>query len=303
MQKLLDPIVLASIKDMPLVAKTVAQGFLHGQHQSVQRGTGIEFSQYRSYEPGDPLANIDWKLFGRSDRYYVREAERESNINIWLIMDTSQSMLQKSTNSANSNKALKGWHKLDYAKHLLATIGYIAHQQGDAFGLLGLSSDKLDFLPALNGHQQWQKLLLQLSQMQAGLVFPEPHLVTSHLAKMQSNSLIFVISDFYQKDHEIMNFMQHLVGKKTEVVAVQLESNDEINFPYKGQIRFEDQESKQQILVSGQDVKADYLTARKSFNHTLKQTLSKHNIQHIQANIDHPMDNTLQQFLAARQKL
>ena len=104
MQPLIDPLVLASIKDMPLIAKTVAHGLLHGLHASVQRGTGVEFSQYRAYEPGDPLGNIDWKLFARSDRYFVREAERESNINIWLVLDASASMLQRSSESKSESE-------------------------------------------------------------------------------------------------------------------------------------------------------------------------------------------------------
>lgn len=297
MQSLIDPLVLASIKDMPLVAKTVAHGLLHGLHNSVQRGTGLEFSQYRAYEPGDALGNIDWKLFARSDRYFVREAERESNINIWLVLDASASMLQ------HSSKSKLGWHKFDYAKHLLATIAYIAHQQNDAMGLLGLSSESLHFLPALTGKQHWQKLLLQLSQMSTGSVFPLPQMMQHHLSQMQSNSLIFVLSDFYQKDNEIIDFMQNLVSKRTEVIAVQLESDDELNFPYKGQIRFEDRESKEQVLVSAEEVKSDYLEARQSWQEAMTKSFNQLNIQHCIANIDQPLDKTLHQFLAARQKL
>jgi uncharacterized protein (DUF58 family) len=301
MQPLIDPLVLASIKDMPLVAKTVAEGLLHGLHDSVQRGTGLEFSQYRAYEPGDALGNIDWKLFARSDRYFVREAERESNINIWLVLDASASMLQRSSES--SSKSNKGWHKFDYAKHLLATIAYIAHKQSDAVGLLGLSSEGLHFSPALTGKQHWQKLLLQLSQISTGSVFPSPQILQRHLSRMQSNSLIFVLSDFYQKDHEISDFMQSVVSKRTEVIAVQLESDDELNFPYKGQIRFEDRESKKQVLVSAEEVKSDYLVARQTWQDAMTKTFNQLNIQHLIANIDQPLDKTLHQFLAARQKL
>lgn len=296
MHSLIDPLVLASIKDMPLVAKTVAQGLLHGLHGSVQRGTGLEFSQYRAYEPGDALGNIDWKLFARSDRYFVREAERESNINIWLVIDASASMLQ------NSSESTLAWHKFDYAKHLLATIAYIAKNQGDATGLLGLSSESLHFSPALPGNQHWQKLLVQLNQISSGSVFPSAHVLQHQLSRMQSNSLIFVLSDFYQKDNEIIELMQNLVGKRTEVIAVQLESNDELTFPYKGQIRFEDRESKQQVLVSADDVKNDYLEARQTWQEALKKTFNQLNIQHCIANIDQPLDKTLHHFLAARQK-
>jgi uncharacterized protein (DUF58 family) len=309
MQPLIDPLVLASIKDMPLVAKTVAEGLLHGLHDSVQRGSGLEFSQYRAYEPGDALGNIDWKLFARSDRYFVREAERESNINIWLVLDASASMLQRSSESSSDSdfhsksKSNKGWHKFDYAKHLLATIAYIAHKQSDAVGLLGLSSDSLHFSPALTGKQHWQKLLLLLSQMSTGSVFPSPQILQRHLSRMQSNSLIFVLSDFYQKGHEISDFMQSVVSKRTEVIAVQLESDDELNFPYRGQIRFEDRESKRQILVSADDVKTDYLLARQTWQKALIKTFNQLNVQHCIANIDQPLDSTLHRFLAARQKL
>jgi uncharacterized protein (DUF58 family) len=307
MQSLIDPLVLASIKDMPLVAKTVAQGLLHGLHDSVQRGTGLEFSQYRAYEPGDALGNIDWKLFARSDRYFVREAERESNINIWLVLDASASMLQQSSEteftSTSTSTSTKGWHKFDYAKHLLATIAYIAHKQGDAIGLLGLSSDTLHFLPALTGKQHWQKLLVQLSQMATGSVFPSSQMLQHHLSRMQSNSLIFVLSDFYQKDNEIIDFMQSLVSKRTEVIAVQLESDIELTFPYKGQICFEDRESKRQVLVSADAVKSDYFAARQTWQEEITNTFTQLNIQHCIANIDQPLDKTLHQFLAARQKL
>ncbi|WP_133470197.1 DUF58 domain-containing protein [Paraglaciecola marina] len=297
MEQFLDPLVLARVKDMPLVAKTVAQGFLHGLHNSVKRGTGIEFSQYRAYEPGDALSNIDWKLFARSDRYFVREAERESNINIWLVLDASASMLQQASHSK------EGWNKFDYARHLLATIAYIAHQQGDGLGLLGLSSQNLNFLPALPGKQQWQKCLLQLSEVQAGDVFPDSAIIQNHLAKMHHNAVIFVVSDFYEHNNEIFDFMGSLSSHKTEVVALQLESNDEITFPYQGHIRFEDRETKQQVLVSAKDVKADYLENRLALNQSISERLAANNIQHIQGNIDEPLDKTLHQFLSARQKV
>ncbi|MFT2090251.1 DUF58 domain-containing protein [Paraglaciecola sp. 2405UD69-4] len=297
MDQFLDPLVLARIKNMPLVAKTVAQGFLHGLHNSVKRGTGIEFSQYRAYEPGDALSNIDWKLYARSDKYFVRESERESNINIWLVLDASASMLQQGADSK------EGWNKFDYARHLLATIGYIAHQQGDGLGLLGLSSQNLHFLPALPGKQQWQKCLLQLSNMEAGETFPSSGLIQNYLAKMQQNALVFVVSDFYEHNNEIFDFMANLSSHKTEVVALQLETDEEITFPYKGHIHFEDRETKQQVLVSAKDVRADYLANRASLNQKIQQRLTANNIQHIKGNIDKALDETLHQFLLARGKL
>jgi hypothetical protein len=139
--------------------------------------------------------------------------------------------------------------------------------------------------------------------MSTGSVFPSPQILQRHLGRMQSNSLIFVLSDFYQQNNEIIDFMQSLVSKRSEVIAVQLESDDELNFPYKGQVRFEDRETKQQILVSADAVKKDYLTTRQAWQDTLTKTFNQLNIEHCIANIDQPLDTTLHWFLAARKKL
>jgi uncharacterized protein (DUF58 family) len=299
MAKFIDPLTLARVKDLPLVAKTVAQGVLHGSHTSTQRGTGVEFNQYRAYEPGDPLARVDWKLFARSDRYFVREAERESNINIWLVLDASQSMLQISEKSAQQG----GWHKLDYARYLLATIGYIAQQQGDGVGLVSLSSDHIDYLPARNGQQHWHKLLLQLSRVQPGQTFPETQRIPGHLTAGQMRGLVFVVSDFHQQKNEIMDFVSSLSAPQTEVVAVQLCCDDELNFPFSGQVSFEDLESGQQRLVAAKQVRAQYLQAYEQFQHTLDQQFQQHRIQSIHTNIDQPLDECLYHYMATRRKV
>ena len=295
-----EPRTLARVKDLPLLAKTLAQGFLHGIHHSTQKGSGVEFSQYRSYEPGDALSKIDWKLFARSDKYFVREAQRESNINLWLVIDASLSMLQRSELSGATG-ADANWHKLDYARTLLATLSYLAHQQGDAVGLLALSSDTLHFLPAYSGAQHWRKVLIELSKVRSGGVFPPVQSVQNQLAQLQQNALVVVVSDFYQQNNEITGFMQKLNAAKTDVVAIQLECNDEINFPYQGQIRFEDLESKEQIMLGAKDAKKTYLAARQAFNQQLSAQLTQLQIQHLRCNIDEPLDATLHHFLTLRQ--
>lgn len=298
-QQFIDPLTLSRVKDLPLVAKTVARGFLHGLHTSMQRGSGIEFSQYRIYEPGDELAKIDWKLFARSDRYFVREAERESNINVWLVLDASASMLQISEGSAKQG----GWNKLDYARYLLATIAYIAQQQGDAVGLVGISTDQVHYLPVNAGQRHWQKLVLQLAKMESGGRFPDPSILQAQIGRMRSNGLVFVISDFYQRDSEIVDFIGKLSNRNTDVVGVQLTSKDEEEFPYSGSIRFEDLETHRQIQVSAKQVKQDYLSVRQDFEQALIEQLSARSIQHLKANIDQPLDQTLFDFLNARKKV
>jgi uncharacterized protein (DUF58 family) len=298
MQQFIDLKTLSRVKDLPLVAKTLAHGFLHGAHDSRQRGAGIEFSQYRVYEPGDELSKVDWKLFARSDRYFVREAERESEINVWFVVDCSHSMQQSSTISASTTNL----NKQEYSKYLLSTMAYLAQNQGDAVGFLALSSNKVHYLPAYSGERHWRKILIALTKVAPGGHFPEIDKVKAQLGMMRKNGLIILISDFHQQNDEVTELACQLGNERTEVVAMHLSSEDEISFPYKGAIRFEDLETKEEILVSAAGAKAEYLATRKENNKSLINKLSANGVQHVAVNIDQPMDESLYQFLNARRK-
>lgn len=299
MHKFVDPKALARIKDLPLVAKTLAQGFLHGLHSSMQRGVGIEFSQYRVYEPGDDLSKVDWKLFARSDKYFVCEAERESDINVWFVLDTSTSMLQKS----NVSKINDAWDKLEYARFLLSTASYLAQKQGDNVGFLALSSINQTYLPAHSGERHWQKIVLALSRLKATDVFPPVETILKQLGTMQNNGVIFVISDFHQKNNEIVELVGQLSNSRTEVVTIQLTCEDEERFPYTGVVRFEDLETKEQILVSAKQIKDKYFSEKLKSQTELTSQLAKMKTQHFVTNIDDPLDKVLFDIFKARNKV
>lgn len=294
MERLVDPKTLARVRDMPLIAKTVADGFLHGLQTSRQRGLGIEFSQYRSYEPGDELSHIDWKLFARSDRYFVREAERESEQTLWLLLDASASMSQKSTSGH--------WDKLDYGRHLAATLAYIGQKQGDNVGLLGLSTSELSFLPPGGGERHWQRIMAQLSGIKAGQTFPPPELLKKHLSRLQQPALVILISDFYQNNHDITGFIGQLKTSHNEVLAMQLQSRDELSFPYKGIIRFKDLESHEELLVPSRAIKDSYFNTLTEHQQKLKNQLLTLGIELNCLSIDQPMDESLFYYLRQRQK-
>ena len=295
MERFIDPRTLARVKDLPLIAKTVADGFLHGLQQSHQRGIGIEFSQYRSYEPGDPLSRIDWKLFARSDRYFVREAERESEIAMWFVLDTSASM-----NVASENRS-GAWTKFEYARHLLATLSYIGQQQGDHVGMLALSGDQQHLLPPASGERHWHRLLKQLTTIGHGDKFPQATQIKSAIQRLQKTGLIFVISDFYQISDELNEFMKQVSAGRTEVVAMQLQTTDEIEFPYKGAIRFEDLETGEQALVSAGAARETWQRSLASHQQELESFLQRHQVSLNRINIDKPMDQALYDFLVCRQ--
>ena len=303
-QPYFDAKTLQRVKDLPLAIQTLARGFLHGIHTSQQRGVGIEFSQFRAYEPGDELSKIDWKLFARSDKYFVREAERESDVNVWVVIDCSESMLQQSIRVKGDAKSqpeeFGRWHKLDYARYLAATIAYLAQNQGDNVGLLALSGQQTVQIPAYSGSKHWQKILLSLTKLTASGSLPETKQILKYLHSMQGNSLIIVISDFHQTHDELLSLTSQLKHSKTDVIAFQLDSDDEINFPYKGMVKFKDLESGQYVTVAAKDVRANYLEKKEKVNKQLTAQLLKNNIHYFNANIDQPLDQTLVNFLTVR---
>lgn len=296
MERFIDPLTLARVKDMPLIARTVADGFLHGLQQSHQRGIGIEFSQYRNYEPGDDPGRIDWKLFARSDRYFVREAERESEIGIWFVIDASASMRQASGDAA-------GWSKFDYARHLLATLAYLAHRQGDQIGMLSLSSAEQQFMPLAAGERQWHRIVKSLATLKSGAGFPVVKAIRSAISRLQMPGMIFIISDFYQQATEIFDFIRQLTAANTEVVAMQLQCGDELHFPYRGPVRFEDFETGEQVLVLAQHARTAYLDALAQHQASLRKALAAQRVALSTINIDQPMDQALFEFLDSRRKV
>jgi len=308
MQHFIDPKTLARINDLPLAAKTIAEGFLFGIQQSMQRGIGIEFSQYRSYEVGDAINRIDWKLFARSDRYYIREADRESEIDIWFLLDSSLSMKQFSQSKDSLTASEKNWSKFEYAKYLIASLSYIAQKQGDGFGYLSLNDNQLNshesgFLPIGNSTRQWQKLLVSLAQTKLGQFFPNVSLLQHQLENIKKPSMIFVLSDFHQKSDEILTFLSKLNTSLSEVVALQLICEDEKHFNYQGTIRFKDLETNQEKLVSAKDIKKSYLLEYHASQQLLQKDLADLGISLQTLNIDKPLDEALFNYLRLRNRV
>jgi uncharacterized protein (DUF58 family) len=297
MERFIDPLTLARVRNLPLIAKTVADGFLHGLQQSRQRGTGIEFSQYRAYEPGDPLSRIDWKLFARSDRYFVREAERESEIAMWFVLDASASMQLAPDGKPGA------WSKFEYGRHLLATLSYIGQLQGDHVGLLAVSGDRQALLPPGSGERHWHRLLKELTTLKSGDRFPDAATVKTAIERLQKTGLIFIISDFYQLSNELNDFIMQVSAGPNEVVAMQLQSGDELTFPYRGAIRFEDLETGEQVLVSAAAARAAWLQALEAHQRELARFLQGQQVSLHRINIDEPMDKALFDFLTSRLKI
>lgn len=160
----MDPKILMSMKDLVLAAKTTVDGFMAGIHKSNVKGAGMEFSQYRSYQAGDDLRSLDWKLFARSDRYYIRESEIETSISVRFLIDASASM----------NHIDSGISKIEYARYLAASLAYLASLQSDATGLYIFKEGSLFSLPSRRDHQHLSRIMYQLEKIEPAGKFTGP---------------------------------------------------------------------------------------------------------------------------------
>ncbi|MEE4204549.1 MAG: DUF58 domain-containing protein [Halieaceae bacterium] len=294
MEQFIDLRALARVRDMELVARSVATGFLHGVQASEQRGVGIEFSQYRAYEPGDAPSRIDWKLYARSDRYFVREAERESETSVWLVLDTSRSMMLGSEQGV--------WNKFDYGRYLTATLAYLAQSQGDRVGLLTLGGGAPTLIPALAGTRQWHRILHSLDDLTAGGAFPAHENIGAEIARLQGPGLVILISDLHQERGEISDFLRLVSTQHNEVATLRLECNDERDFPFEGPVRFEDLETGESVLANGRAARAKYLSSREQWLTELKRRLSQWEVGLDTVCSDEPLDAGLHAFLERRRR-
>jgi uncharacterized protein (DUF58 family) len=183
--------IFAHSQNLDLIIRHVLAGLGHGIHAGRERGAGVEFSEYRAYTPGDEWRRVDWKLLARADRYFVREAERDSHVAIWLWLDASASMAEQSAD-------VKGLSKLAYARMILACVAAIAQRQGDAFGLIIAGDDRIQFTPASRGPRQLHRILAQLTRCEAKGGLPDAEAVRACLHFARAPSLIFAVSDFLE---------------------------------------------------------------------------------------------------------
>lgn len=291
MQDLIPAQVRSRLKELRLVSRraTGQQGI--GLHHSRSRGAGLEFSQYRAYEPGDELRQIDWKLYARSDRFFVREAERESPLAAWILIDASASMAQQD--------ALRpGWSRLDAAKSLAACIAELALRQGDRFGLVVLSESGLRLVPAGDGARQRDRVLLELHALQAGGTFPATSKLAPVWDRIGASDLVVMLSDCF--DAGVVELMQQLSAARREVLAIPMLTVEERDFPFKGGYRFRDPETGEELLGDGDALRIEFLRRFGEAREALHAQLDASGIRHAQYVLDEPLDLPLRRLFGSR---
>lgn len=293
MSRLIDSKIIMGIKNLSLAAKTTVDGFMAGIHNSNVKGVGMEFSQYRSYQAGDDLRRLDWKMYARSDRYYIRESEIETSISVKLLIDASASM----------NHEDSGFTKIEYARYLAASLAYLAGLQGDAIGLYVFQQNELYALPSRKDHQHLSRIFYQLEQIHPSGTFTEPVHYKSIFSGSSKKELLIFITDYYEQDGEITKLLQSLAASKHEIIVLHIMGKNELELDFSGYTALED-------LETGETVKIDIAKSKKLYKERLERHITNTRNELLNRNIfyeliamDAPLDRALQQFLNRRNKL
>jgi len=289
----IDPKTLAALGDLALTARTVVDGFMYGVHHSRMPGAGLEFSQYRSYQPGDDVRRIDWKLFARSDRYFLRDAETDTSVTVRVVLDASESMAY----------AEHGLTTFEYARMVAAVLALLAHRQGDAVGLYALSDADIRVVPPQRGHQHLYRLLHSLEQLAPSGVWPDWQRMKGLFTAAGQRGIIAIITDLHEHDDEIRTVAAKLAALRQEVLLLHVIGRAELEFAYRGTVAFEELETGQRIEVDADAVRPTYLAALHGHLNEQRRSLEDLQIGYVRFPLDQPLDVALRQFLSSRARL
>jgi uncharacterized protein (DUF58 family) len=284
---------LALVRELELAARIAVDGVMLGRHRSRRAGTGLEFSQYRSYQPGDDLRRLDWKLFGRSDRYFVREAESETSITVRLILDATRSMAH----------AESGVSKLDYARFLTAALALIAHRQGDAVGLYVLGRGGVTSLRPRREARHLHQLLHHLERATPAETWPAWPLLERALAPDARRGITILIGDFHEQADEIRSVARRLAGARHDLLCFQILGDVEVGFGYQGAVTLEELESGRRVELDADAVRAEAVARLETRLAGLRRDLEERGAALVRCLLAQPFEAPLRQYLARRSRL
>jgi uncharacterized protein (DUF58 family) len=287
---LLSPELLHGLRNLPLAARQAAEGFLNGAHASRRHGAGMEFSQYRPYQPGDDLRRLDWRLAARSDRYYLRESEVDTSLTVHLLLDASASMNHRDDN---------GLRKLDYARLLVAALAYLATQQGDAVGLTVLQPTGLQHLAPRADARQLPRLYHALETAEATGRFPAAETLAPLTARRQ-RALTVCVSDLYEEGTEINALLSRLRATSGEVLLLHLMAHNELTFSYQGAVTFKDLETGQTLQIDADQQRATYQQQLQNWLRETAQTARRQGSDYHLLDTSQPLDAGMREFLRRR---
>ena len=306
--RFMDPGTLSSLTSMEMRARIVVEGFVSGLHKSPYRGFGAEFMEYRQYSPGDDIRHVDWKAVARSDRYYVKEYEDETNLQCVLLLDRSASMGyggRRSGRTASTRRnaptgRTTALDKLEYGSCLAASLAYLILRQGDGVGLVTFDQAVHNYLPPSSKNSQWLAIHSTLDELRADEGTDMGRPLHELAESMPRRGLVILISDLIDDVEQMMNALMHFRFKGHEVLVFHIVDREELTLPFSETTRFDDPETGERITVSPSAIRADYLAAVEEFMESIRTGCAKIQVDYERMETDRPLDFALFSYLSRR---
>ena len=289
----LDPKDLSRLANHQVLARRVVEGFCNGLHRSPHKGFSVEFKQHRQYVPGDEIRHLDWKVLGKTDRYYIKQYEQETNFVAHLLIDGSESMKYGSGETS----------KLDYAKMAIACLAFLIIKQRDAVSLSLFDNSIRDELPRGNTQNHLFNILEQLTAFDAKGETDLPGQLHNVAKKSQRKGLVIVASDFFDDEDAVLDAIQHLRFVGHEVIALQILDNNEINFPFSGLVEFEGMENIPNVKTRPSEIRKSYLEEFKRFQDRLEEGFRRNSCHFVQCDTSRPLEDVLTSYLTFRREM
>jgi uncharacterized protein (DUF58 family) len=289
--RFVDPVALARIGNLELLARTVVDGFINGLHKSPFFGASVDFAEHRGYVPGDDIRRVDWRLYARTDKYFVKQYEADSNANFAVLVDVSKSM------SFSSG----GLSKLDYARYLAACLTYFAQRQRDRVGIVTFDQDVVDYVPCSAKHLDMVLHVIEKSQAtRPGNLTPPLRKIAEHFSR---RGILVIISDLYEDPDAVVDAVKLLRYRGQDLAVFPLLDPAEIDFGYDEASSFEDLESGQQLPIVPGALREQYRRLVQEHVAALSSRLSENRIDYALFNTSRPLDHALFSYLSTRERL
>jgi len=291
--RFIDPTVLTRISSLELVARTVVEGFVAGLHRSPHLGFSVNFAEYRPYRPGDDIRKIDWKVFGRRDRYFVKEYEGETNTSIHLILDCSQSMKYGN----------RGIPKLEYGQFVAASLAYFAFKQRDSVGFISFDEQVREFVPARGSIGHLNTVLHTIERTTAAQKsdFLKPLVAVSE--RIRKRGIVALISDLYDEPQRVMDGLRHLALHGNDVIVFQVLDPSELLFDFEESAQFVDMETRAEMHVVPDFLRQEYRKIMKGQVAFFEKECQKDRMDFALLETSQPLDHALFAYLLRRQQL
>ena len=292
-QKYLDPAGLARVGNMELVAKQVVEGFLTGRHRSPYHGFSVEYLDHRAYTPGDEIRNLDWKIVARSDKYYIKLYEDETNLRAYILLDCSSSM-----NFGSGDQT-----KLSWGSYLAAALTYLLLRQNDAVGLVEFDTGVRKFIPPKAHPTQFRRILDSLDGVEPGGETDVGAVLHEAAERTKRRGLIIVISDLIDNEEAIASGLGHFRHNNHEVIVFHTMDPAELEFPYDRLTRFKDMEGAGRVVANPKSLRRRYLSRINQFTDQVKRDCFERRISYELCDTSKPYDKFLASYLDKRSRI